>query len=110
MRREAERPPISPKAGALANPFAPEQGQITAAGWVSRLSRNVAAVTPALGGAVTAQEVFWQLAFGTLNRVARRTLLPESAAFIPMMSTLLATSVAASLNGINSNALTITVQ
>ena len=68
----------------LVNPFRPEQGRMTAAGWASRISRNLVSVVPALGGAVTAQDGFWQLTLDTINRLVRRELLPASASVAPM--------------------------
>jgi len=68
----------------LVNPFAPERGHITARGWVSRLTRNVRFILPSLGGALTAQHAFWDLAMRDLNRYVARDPLPPWVALVPM--------------------------
>jgi hypothetical protein len=68
----------------LVSPFAPERGRMTTAGWVSRLARNAAFIVPSLGGAVTAQRAFWELAVGDLNRFMKAGTLSTRMALVPM--------------------------
>ncbi len=68
----------------LISPFSPERGQITAIGRLSRFLKNVAFITPSLGGAVTAQRGFWELTIRRLNRFVKGELVPPWAALIPM--------------------------
>ena len=68
----------------LVSPFAPERGRMTTARWVSRLARNAAFIVPSLGGAVTAQRAFWELAMTDVNRYLRCGRLPAHLALLPM--------------------------
>jgi hypothetical protein len=68
----------------LVSPFAPEQGHMTAPRLVSRLTRNVAFILPSLGGALTAQQAFWDVAVRDVNRYLARDALPIQVALIPM--------------------------
>ena len=68
----------------LVSPFAPERGFITAAGWASRLTKNVAFILPSLGGALTAQRGFWELAVRDVNRSVGRDALRPAVALVPM--------------------------
>jgi hypothetical protein len=68
----------------LISPFAPERGRMTTAGWISRLARNAAFIVPSLGGAVTAQRAFWELAVGDLNRFMKAGAVSARMALVPM--------------------------
>jgi hypothetical protein len=68
----------------LVSPFTPEQGRITFPGRIERFAANAAYITPSLGGAVTAQQGFWELTVRAINRHAMREFLPDRAALLPM--------------------------
>ena len=68
----------------LVSPFAPERGRMTAVRWASRLTRNVGFILPSLGGAITAQRAFWELAVRDVNRCLGRDVLSSRLALVPM--------------------------
>jgi hypothetical protein len=68
----------------LVSPFTPERGRITLWGQISRFAINAAYITPSLGGAVTAQQAFWELTIQDVNRRMRHDLFPRWAALVPM--------------------------
>ncbi|HKW93345.1 MAG TPA: hypothetical protein VJX92_15730 [Methylomirabilota bacterium] len=68
----------------LISPFAPERGRIGTLGRIKRFVTNAAYITPSLGGAVTAQRGFWEMAVREINRFAGREALPVWLALLPM--------------------------
>ena len=68
----------------LVSPFRPERGYITAAGWVSRLTKNLAFILPSVGGALTAQRASWEYAVYEVNRSFMRNALSPRVVFVPM--------------------------
>jgi len=73
-----------PKNISLVRPFMPERGHMTAVRWASRLARNMAFILPSLGGALTAQRGFWELAVHDVNRYLGRDVLATQGALVPM--------------------------